>query len=60
MKNQKYLEELVEKGFQVKNIDLNGNVRFHNDHSCGYPQSNFEPEFFWVENRELKQLADNI
>jgi len=60
MKNKKHLDKLIEKGFRMKNIDGDGNVRFHNDHSCGYPQGNFEPEFFWVKNKDLKQLADNI
>jgi len=60
MKNKKYLKRLIKKGYIVKNIDQDGNVRFANTHSCGYPQGNFEPEFFWVENKDLKQLADNI
>ena len=59
MINQKHLKRLVTCGWQVMNIDENGNVRFSNTHTCGR-DSGYEPEYFWVENAHLKGIADDI
>lgn len=59
MKNKKHIDRLVRAGWKLKNIDKDGNVRFHNTHSVGYP-NNMEPEFFWVSAKDLKRLSQEV
>lgn len=54
------LERLLQAGWVVKNIDDAGNVRFFNSHSCGYPESSFEPDLVWIDNADLIGIAEEV